>query len=150
MASARQSRYVLRQTGVFYEFFHNVPKAGGFLPGDEKDFDPGAAVLRALIGGRLQKRDIEKLIRTKRFEEGENTQRLRFAIKRAVARGDEKEAETLAAEYVARMRLMFEVGMIDMVPKQLRGKFRRELAERRRLRDPQALLFGSPPASRGG
>ncbi|MBW2559833.1 MAG: hypothetical protein JRE40_03140, partial [Deltaproteobacteria bacterium] len=124
-----------RQTGVFYELFNKVPKAGrfnSFFAGRQDPDEPttagdvGASVGRFLIGGRVQSRDVEKLIKTKRFEEGDRTQRLRFALKRAVEKGDRDTAERLALEYVSRMRVLWDVGMADMVPKVLKARFRRE------------------------
>ena len=133
--------YLFRQTGIIYEMSYKVPHAGGFKPGyfgreDGTEFaasDIGPMVGRAIIGGRVQSRDIEKLIRTKRFEEGDRTQRIRFAIKRAVEDGDAPEAQRLALEYVARMRVLWDVGMVDMVPKVLRARFRNEKRQMNRM-----------------
>jgi hypothetical protein len=140
--------YLARQTGFFYEMLHKVPKAGkfsSFWMGREDDEplaagDIAASGARFLIGGRLQAREIEKLIRTKRFEEGDRSQQLRFAIKRAIKNGDEEEAERLALQFVERMRVLWDVGMTDMVPKPLRARFRIEDSRERRGREAGRAL----------
>jgi hypothetical protein len=65
-------------------------------------------------------------------EEGERLTRLRFAISKAIKGDDLPRARDLAQEYVRRHRLLWDSGLVDMVPKELRRAFRQEDYQRRR------------------
>jgi hypothetical protein len=144
-AAITHPEYAFRQMGALYELAEKIPSVGGFnamFAGrkDDSDVDIPAAVTRFLIGGRLQKRDIEKLIRTKRYETGESTTRLRFGIRRAVERGDEEEAHRLSLRYIAMHRQLWDIGMVDMVPTPLKRLFRQQDFKRKSEGGARPLL----------
>jgi hypothetical protein len=124
------SEWLLRQTGVLYELPKKV--LPHFLPGKGDDeVDVGAGVARLLLGGRYQEKKVTAVVRERQFEEGERLTRLRFAIRKAVEDDDVGRARELSRQYVQRNRLLWDSGLLDMVPKELRRAFRQEDYEKR-------------------
>jgi hypothetical protein len=93
---------------------------------DDDEVDVLGGIMRTLVGGRFQKREVESLIKQKRFEAGESATRLRFAIRRAVEAGDTERARALSLEYVSMHRLLWDIGLHELVPDVLKKLYRRE------------------------
>ena len=124
--------YLFRQTGLIYELTRIKSAFQGEKGDDEVDWFGGAA--RSIIGGRVQKQQLESLIRTKRYEAGESASRIRFAIRKSIEEGDQDEARRLSLKYVELHRELWDVGLREMVPKALRRMFRQQDGQKRRLR----------------
>jgi hypothetical protein len=129
-AAVTYPKWLLKQTGAIYELSTKVPEAFIGVKGDG-EVDIAGGVMRSIIGGRLQKREVDSLIKSRRFESGESATRLRFAIRRAVKDGDEEEARRLALRYTEMHRQLWDIGLIDLVPKALRRLFRQQDYQRR-------------------
>jgi hypothetical protein len=93
---------------------------------NREDVDPIDFVMRGLVGGRLQQTSQERLEAGTAFEKGETSRRLRSAIKRTQDNGDEAEARRLAVRLVDLYRRLYNLGMVDLVPRGLRGRFLHE------------------------
>jgi hypothetical protein len=117
--------YLWRQTGMINELTNKILPHFGVGRGG-KEADPMAGVIRAIIGGRLQSREYESLIRTKRFEAGETATNLRISIKRALEKGEVEDAKRLSLRYIEMHRQLWDIGMVDMVPRPLRALFIRQ------------------------
>lgn len=124
-AAVTYPMYLFKQTGIWYEAMHKIPEAFKGVKGDD-EVDISSGIMRAVIGGRLQKRELDSLIKSKRFEAGESATRLRFAIRRAIKEEDTEEARRLSLRYVAMHRQLWDIGLVDLVPKAMRRLFRRQ------------------------
>ena len=92
----------------------------------KEDFDAPAAIARFAIGGRVQTMDTEKLEAQYAYQAGITIKQLRHQIGRRLAAGDEDEARELSAELVDKYRRLFDIGVVNMVPRKLRAQFMRE------------------------
>jgi hypothetical protein len=92
--------------------------------------DIKTAVIRALVGGRVQTKDMDNLEIGRSVMSRNRLKTIRSDMNRAHRRGDEEETGRLAALYIAENRILYNLGLYDSVPKYLKSHFVREDRER--------------------
>lgn len=87
-------------------------------------------VTRSVFGGRIQHTTDDKLHRQLAFQTGETSNSIRRSITRSIREGDREEAERLSAKLIGYYRRLWNAGLVENVPKELRSRFARDAASR--------------------
>lgn len=129
--------YWTNQIGLFRRFETAYSRLSRDQP------DPVGEAARFVLGGsRIATTTPERLVAGFATENRQTTENLRARIRIAKRNGDIDEARQLAVELDAVWRRLYRLGYVDMVPRQVRTRFRSE--ERRRA----SSVSGQAPASR--